>query len=263
MGYFKAFIRVVKSLNNEGDKNFYGGFDTVQIIKEPLIIAENKEDVKKYLLKKYPQFFPKNKVYCRETKDQAQFFYVVIYPLFNNEIELVKNGEWICRYCGEVHENKYVSRPYYSSRLFGDEILFCNNDDNYCFNSYKKDHFKNIDLPDNEYYVSKESPIFIYKITEKATNKCYIGKTKNAPFFRWWDHLTKSNSPFGLYLRQTRLQDWTFEVINELPYNTEESTVLKIESEKILLNNSINNGFNSIISNKNAQVSNEIKFPNK
>ena len=74
---FKAFIRVVKSLS--------GSFDSVNIVREPLILAQNKQEVKSLLLEKYPQFFQNGKVYEKETKDTAQFFYVVIFPLFEWE----------------------------------------------------------------------------------------------------------------------------------------------------------------------------------
>ena len=39
---FKAFIRVVKSLKSQ---NEYMGFDTVEVIKEPLIEAKDKNEI--------------------------------------------------------------------------------------------------------------------------------------------------------------------------------------------------------------------------
>lgn len=252
--YFKAFIRVVKSLNK--DNNDYMGFDTVQIISEPLIIAETKDDVKKYILSKYPQFFPTGKVYEKETKDQAQFFYVVIFKLYQHEIDLIKEGEWKCDQCGHVHENKYISRPIRSKKFDGK--LFCGADyytgndlvDHSCYEQFKRDHFSSVELPDDLHYVSENSSNWIYRITEKSSGKCYIGKTRNAPFFRWWNHLKHSTSPFGVYLRTTKLSDWTFEVLEELPFEVKESTVLEIESKYIIQYNSIDNGFNTLISNK-------------
>lgn len=110
---FKVIVRVVKSLN-DGCSNF-GSEEAFRI---PVIEAENKEEVKHFLLKEFPQFFPKGKVYQRETKDQAQFFYTLIYPLYKYENELIEEGTWECSYCGEIHENKYVSKPVMSLRLF-------------------------------------------------------------------------------------------------------------------------------------------------
>lgn len=259
MPYFKAFIRVVKSIASK-DEYFSGGFDKVEILREPLIEAADKSEVKKMLLEKYPQFFQNGKVYEKETKDQAQFFYVVIFPLYEHEVILINEGAWTCDYCGHIHENKYVSRPIVSRKFEGK--LFCGNDYNTgnnviepsCYENWKRDYFKDVDLPDDLNYVSVKSPNYIYKCTEKSTNKCYVGKTRNAPFFRWWNHLTHSSSPFGIYLRQSKLSDWTFEVLEELPYNAPDSDVFRIESEYIRRFDSINNGFNSLISNKSIDV---------
>lgn len=244
---FKAFIRVVKSLTDTGSD-----FDSVTVIREPLIFAKDKIEVKKMLLDWYPQFFQNGKVYEKETKDQAQFFYVVIFPLYNWEIKLIKEGQWICSSCGQVHENKYIEKPRINERLFGSNVMFCRSDDDMCIENYKREKYKNLDFPDDTNYIKTDSPNYIYKCTEKETGKCYIGKTRNAPFFRWWNHLTKSNSPFGLYLRQTKLSDWSFEVLEELPSNISDTEVFRIESNYIVKFDSINNGFNSLISNSCA-----------
>lgn len=254
---FKAFIRVVKSLKN--NNNEYLGFDSVEIIREPLIEAKDKSEVKTILLEKYPQFFQNSKVYEKETKDAAQFFYVVIFQLYNHEIEEIKAGQWVCDYCGHVHENKYLSRPITSRKFEGK--LFCSDDyktgndiiGHSCYELWKKEvYFKNVELPDDLNYVNEKSLNYIYRCTEKETGKCYIGKTKNAPFFRWWNHLTHSSSPFGLYLRQTKLSEWTFEVLEELPCDTKDSDIFRIESEYIRKYDSINNGFNTVTSNKSV-----------
>jgi len=257
--FYKAFIRVVKSIAFK-DPNEYMGFDTVEVIREPLIEAKDKAEVKAILLEKYPQFFQNGKVYEKETKDQAQFFYVVIFPLYQHEIDLIKEGEWKCEYCGHIHENKYISRPL-ASRKF-DGKIFCGSDYKTgndvvsdCYERWKKEvAFKDVDLPDDLNYINVDSLNYIYKITEKATGKCYVGKTRNAPFFRWWNHLKHSMSPFGVYLRNSNISDWTFEVLEELPSNISDTEVFKKESEYIKRFNSINNGFNSILSNKNACV---------
>jgi hypothetical protein len=86
--FFKAFIRVVKSIAFK-DPNEYMGFDTVEVIREPLIEAKDKAEVKAILLEKYPQFFQNGKVYEKETKnDKAQFFYVVIFVVLSFRLPL-------------------------------------------------------------------------------------------------------------------------------------------------------------------------------
>lgn len=246
---FKAMIRVVKSISS---KHEYYGFDTVEVIREPIIEAKNTSEVRKIMAERYPQFFPTGKVYSKETKDDAQFFYVLVYPLYEYEIKQIEKGEWKCAYCGNIHENTYVSRPRFSERLFGLDILFCNSDDDYCMKEFLKSKNDGIEIPDDVNYIKADSPNYIYKCTEKETNKSYIGKTRNAPFFRWWNHLKHSNSPFGIYLRQTKLSDWTFEVLKELPGNISDQEVFKIESKYIQQFDSIKNGFNSVISKKES-----------
>lgn len=144
---FKAIIRVVKSLSGNDERFTFGSYD---IVREPCIEAESKENVKDILLEKYPQFFQNGKVYEKETKDVAQFFYVLIYPLYQFEIDQVNEGSWICSYCGHVHENKYVSRPRMNERLFGTDVMFCRSDDDICMNGYKREKNKDVELPDDE-----------------------------------------------------------------------------------------------------------------
>ena len=247
--YFKAFIRVVKSINTDNMDNV---FSSANIVEERLIVANDKDEVKRILLGKYPQFFPNNKVYSKETKDTAQFFYVVIFELYEWEKKIVvDNVGWKCDYCGHQHENIYVSRPRKNERQLGDK-MFCKSDDDHCISMHEKEFHKYSQFPDDNSFITAESPIFIYKITEKKTGKCYIGKTRNAPIWRWWNHLTWSKSPFGLYLKGSKLSEWTFEVVEELPPNTLDADVFKIESQYILRYDSINNGFNSMISCKEA-----------
>jgi hypothetical protein len=108
------------------------------------------------------------------------------------------------------------------------------------------------EIGDDFNHVKNDSPNYIYKITEKETDKCYIGKTRNEPVWRWWDHLKKSGSPFGIYLRSKPLNHWTFEVIHILPPSASDKEVFRTESEYIVKFNSIENGFNSVISDKSV-----------
>ena len=99
---FKVIIRVVKSLNDH-----YGSFGAETVHKEPIIEAVDKKQVKEILIEMFPQFFPQGKVYERESKDQAQFFYVLIYELYSYEINYINQGVWNCSGCGKEHENRY------------------------------------------------------------------------------------------------------------------------------------------------------------
>lgn len=260
---FKAFIKIVKS-KQPSDMNFMDA----TIIYEKLIYAKDKKEVKKILIEQYPQFFPDNKVYEKESgKNPDQIFYVLIYPLREYEISLMNEGEWVCSGCGQKYENRYLHPPKHYSKM-GDKYEFCNYyekgrdpliDHDICLKLFKgKIEENGIEPPDNMFFVTNDSCSYIYKVTEKATGKSYIGKTKNAPFFRWWEHLKHSRSPFGLHLRNTDLKEWTFEVLETIEPYVKEKDVLRIESEYILKYDSINNGYNTIISNKDAEIINTI-----
>lgn len=260
---FKAFIKIVKS-KQPHDMSFIDA----TIIYEKLIYAKDKKDVKKILMEKYPQFFPENKVYEKESvKNPNQIFYVLIYPLREFEIILMNEGEWVCSGCGQKYENKYLNPPKNYTKI-GKDYNFCNYyekgrdpniDPDICLNLFKgKVEENGIEPTDNMMFVNSDSCSYIYKVTEKATGKSYIGKTKNAPFFRWWEHLKHSRSPFGLHLRNTDLKEWTFEVLETLQPYVKEKEILRIESEYILKYDSINNGYNSVISNKDAGIINSI-----
>lgn len=260
---FKAFIKIVKS-KQPHDMSFIDA----TIIYEKLIYTKDKKDVKKILMERYPQFFPENKVYEKESvKNPNQIFYVLIYPLREFEIILMNEGEWVCSGCGQKYENKYLNPPKNYTKI-GKDYNFCNYyekgrdpniDPDICLNLFKgKVEENGIEPPDNMMFVNSDSCSYIYKVTEKATGKSYIGKTKNAPFFRWWEHLKHSRSPFGLHLRNTDLKEWTFEVLETLQPYVKEKEILRIESEYILKYDSINNGYNSVISNKDAGIINSI-----
>ncbi len=249
---YKAFIRVVKSIRgNEWSSEYYGAIKK-NVIEEPLIYAKSKEDVKRVLKQMYPQFFPNNKVYSRETKDKAQFFYVLIYELDYWEIKQLKSGRWSCSHCQREFENMYIKKCYQPICQQDYNKLFC---DRQCYERYKIASVRtDVELLDNPNYIKESNPNYIYKITEKVTGKCYIGKTKNAPFFRWWEHLTHSSSPFGLYLSSTPLANWNFEIIEELPANVSDEIVFQTETKYIKKYNSIENGFNKVVSYKKQEL---------
>jgi hypothetical protein len=245
--YFKAFIRVVKSLTDErsGDGFFGNGFFGAEnIVEERFIKAKDKKEVLDFLLNKYPQFFPNNKIYSRESKDDAQFFYAVVFELYGHEISAHKQS-WKCNHCQQEYDSKYLHKPVI--KFYDDEnMYFCKND--ICDIEFKKKYYEQNEIPDDKRYGNTDI-CYIYKITEKGSGKSYIGKTLNAPFFRWWNHLTYSGSPFGIYFRESNLSNWTFEVIEILEKKTDKE-VFEIESNYIKLYDSIANGFNTLISKK-------------
>ena len=93
----------------------------------------------------------------------------MIYELNTYETKQVENNtNWKCEFCGKIHENTYLYPPFKKDNWF-DGKLFCKNEENYCFNEYIKLKNSNNDLLDDPRYVKYDSPVFIYKITEKTS----------------------------------------------------------------------------------------------
>ena len=234
---FKAYIKVVKFL---ADKDFIQS----TVATEKKIIAVDKKEAKNIVLELYPELFQENKIYERSTKDQAQFFFVTL----QDHGEYIEKQElerrWFCFECKRLHEGITNEDKPYKSKFLGEELYFCNS--SICYDNFmkKKSNFSS----EESCYIKEESFFYIYKITEKKTGKSYIGQTRNYPVWRWWNHLKHSTSPFGLYIQKTDIKDWTFEVLETLDHDTSVSKVLELETKYITEYDSINNGFNSMLS---------------
>ena len=106
----------------------------------------------------------------------------------------------------------------------------------------------------------------IYKITNKQTNKVYIGQTTQYIAFRWYQHFSNNTgTKFHKEINEYKLTDWTFEVIEILDkenyreflnkcYNKDNKNKISIKEfvdirEQYWIDefNSINNGYNSVI----------------
>ncbi len=95
----------------------------------------------------------------------------------------------------------------------------------------------------------------IYKITNRETGMCYIGQTKQAFTFRWYQHFYQSNDvKFHEAIKSFPITAWTFEVIetidipDEIKYDKAaiRNLVLSKETEYIRNFNSVVNGYNSV-----------------
>jgi len=95
----------------------------------------------------------------------------------------------------------------------------------------------------------------IYKITNKENGKCYVGQTKQAFTFRWYQHFYQTkNVKFHEAITSFPLTVWVFEVIEvidipeEIKYDKAaiRSLIFGKETEYIRKFNSIKNGYNSV-----------------
>lgn len=84
----------------------------------------------------------------------------------------------------------------------------------------------------------------IYKITKLSTGKVYIGQTKRSFTLRWWEHIKTKD-----FIIQD-ITDITFQIIEYLPNDAEDNFILKRESYWIKHYNSIEDGFNQVVSKK-------------
>jgi hypothetical protein len=129
----------------------------------------------------------------------------------------------------------------------------------YCTYDCKQKHTE-IERYRNPYENKEDNGIHnpvIYKITNKLTGMPYIGKTKQAFTFRWYQHFFQSAksgvAKFHEAIRTSKVSDWTFEVIEIIVFPEEVRSsdeinkyILSRESFFIRKLNSVTNGYNSV-----------------
>lgn len=94
----------------------------------------------------------------------------------------------------------------------------------------------------------------IYKITNKKTKRCYVGKTTRPFTLRWWEHFFHpSDSKFHTAIKESSVLDWTFEVVELLEPNSTVAAILAREQYFIKYFESVSQGYNSVdaVSDKN------------
>ena len=129
-----------------------------------------------------------------------------------------------------------------------------------CYTTYKQ-----IQTKEDEYNHINNSYVFpptIYKIENIITNQIYVGKTIRSFTLRWWEHIKsgklagdKINHKFYKAIHDSNITDWIYSVIEVIKYpnqnmttSEKESYILERESYWINKYNSINEGYNSVIS---------------
>jgi hypothetical protein len=167
-------------------------------------------------------------------------------------IEEIKEGShiWelfkqkICRNCGNSF---YIIDKYNDHNVSYKGYEFCSSE---CNEEQKIRgrifSYENSNLSGNNF------PI-IYKITNKNTGLCYIGKTTQVFTLRWYQHFFQGgNCKFHNAVKESKFTDWNFEVIElvEIPddmkrFKDIENIILERERYWIGYYDSINNGYNS------------------
>ena len=120
----------------------------------------------------------------------------------------------------------------------------------YCCSECSKAHA----VENGDYFseVWRSTPPAIYRITNKATGLCYIGKTRQVFTLRWYQHFFQGcDTKFHRAIKGTAITDWTFEVIEMVVVpegmNLTESDTFISEREKhhIAAHGSVVNGYNT------------------
>ena len=158
----------------------------------------------------------------------------------------IKDTDFFTKHIFEKQICKICNKEFRRIDLYNDSnvsykgVLFCSDE---CNNKHKEKLFE-----ENQSCV----PV-IYKITNKKSNKCYIGQTTQSFTLRWWQHIKwgVSDCKFHTKLKNSKLTDWCFEVIEIV-----ESKDVLNEREKYYINyfDSIDNGYNSVKVNEEKPV---------
>ncbi len=94
----------------------------------------------------------------------------------------------------------------------------------------------------------------IYRITNKKSQMCYIGKTTQAFTLRWYQHFFHSGDcKFHRAIKESKITDWEFEVVEMVSIPGDIKTVEEIESlirqreiYHIKQNDSVLSGYNTV-----------------
>jgi hypothetical protein len=98
------------------------------------------------------------------------------------------------------------------------------------------------------------NPPVIYRVTNKTTGMCYIGKTRQVFTLRWYQHFFQGgDTKFHKAIKGSPVTDWLFEVVEivAVPPEIEEMTekdrfICAREQEWIKKHDSVANGYNTV-----------------
>lgn len=173
---------------------------------------ETKKEVLEKLKDDFPEYFSK-KVPQRTSKEE--YFYCTIYPYTGYWKEYWEE-EIFCKECGEHPKTRFSLKE-----------NDCHERDYFCSDSCRHNYQERKAIEDNTYY-NIEGVGYIYKITHKPTGKIYIGKTKNHPIWRWWQHLkAQGDNKFYKVMKRSKLTEWTFECLEVCEGVTDDELLAK------------------------------------
>lgn len=204
-----------KKNGKEYDVIYDENFKDRQVIYQDTIKCDSKEDAKKVMFEKF------GKIPLRKTnklKDGDLYGYIAESDEYWYD-HYHKKYTYKCVNCGKeiTVEGKFQ---------YG---MLSNKYGHYCSSECKEKYYDvmhKIELENNPWIVKDDhlgipkdydSKLvgYIYRITNKRERKSYIGKTINAPLFRWWQHLKSDSEKFDRW----NITDLLFEVLEIVTYD--------------------------------------------
>ena len=239
------FLFQIKGKLGEPESGFYGNSSNWSFppIWQDKIEANNAKEAKMIIEELYGKKFPLRVL----NKDlESNEFLLNIKEIKDDDVWTKKMFENVeCKNC---LSNFKVIEKYQVGSKNGSRDFCCSE----CANEFRDKNRTNI--TDYREQVAIHDYV-IYKITNKETGMCYIGQTKQAFTFRWYQHFYQSSDvKFHEALRAFPVTCWTFEVIElidvpeEIKYDKTaiRKLVLNKETEYIRKFNCIANGYNSL-----------------
>lgn len=209
-----------------------------------MVEAENRKEAKEIIDELYGKKFPL-RVLNKDLESNEFLLSIEELKEGSHRLKLFEKRE--CELCGGGF---YVIDKYNDHNEFYKGW-------NYCSDSCKKEHSE---IRHSEYLESREMngthiPV-IYKITNKNTGKCYIGKTTQPFTLRWYQHFYhQKGTKFHEEICKSNLSDWVFEIQEIIEFSEELSGKLRNERDKFIFErerfwinhyNSVEDGYNSI-----------------
>lgn len=223
-------------------KSMYGNPQnwTFPPIFSGMVEAENREDAKKIIEDLYGKKFPL-RVLKKDLESNEFLLSIEELKEGSHRLKLFEKKE--CVLCGE---------SFYVIDKYNDDNQFYKGHE-YCTDACRDQHKQIVSAEwgERRELDGMHLPV-IYRITNKNTGKCYIGKTTQPFTLRWYQHFfhNKGNK-FHREISASNLSDWVFEVqeIVDIPNEMKSKRdSLILERERFWINhfNSIEDGYNSI-----------------
>lgn len=238
----KEFYYQIKG--RTGEKQSSGGFFGSGNWSFPPIFsgkveAKDKKEAKKLIEEEYGREFPMRVL--KKDLDSNEFLLSIKEITDQRTKKLFEIQP--CSHCGT--EFRVID-------LYNDANTHTNS---FCSDKCANDsrELRRIEYNENYHMNGNHLPV-IYKITNKITDMCYVGKTNQAFTLRWYQHFFQgSGTKFHEAIKEHTIENWLFEVIEIVKIesgdfkNRDEADKFIIEREQYWIKtyNTIEKGYNS------------------